>query len=145
MLHPVIFIMAFPGEIMESGLIIHHTKYFIVMLLNSMTAACLQFIWVMVCIPNHSHLSLASGQRFPFQCSQQNYCCVFYNECYATWSSGCSIGLHHRCDSVGWHPGYRCSTMEARRHRCLMADVQQQLVKSCSFVPGSLRHIRSTS
>lgn len=24
------------------------------MLLNSMAAACMQFIWVMVCIPNHS-------------------------------------------------------------------------------------------
>lgn len=27
------------------------------MLLNSMAAACMQFIWVMVCIPNHIYVS----------------------------------------------------------------------------------------
>lgn len=56
MLLPIIFIMAFPGDIMKHGLIIHQTKYFIFMLLNSRAAACLQFIWVMVCIPNHRDL-----------------------------------------------------------------------------------------
>lgn len=65
MLHPVIFIMAFPWEIKEYGLIIHHTKYFIFMLLKSMAAACLQFIWGMVCIPNHRHVYWASEQRLP--------------------------------------------------------------------------------
>lgn len=85
MLLPVIFIMAFPGEIMESGLIIHHTEYFIFMLLNSMAAACLQFIWVMVCIPNQSHLSWASEQIFPCKAllwdESQSHYWVYCNEC----------------------------------------------------------------
>lgn len=41
------------------------------MLLNSMAAACLQCIWVMVCIPNH--LSWASGLRFPCKSLTLNY------------------------------------------------------------------------
>lgn len=215
MLLPVVFIMAFPGEIRESRLIIHHTKYLICMLLNSMSAACLQSIWVMVYIPNN--LSWASEQRFSWKVHYEtksritvalckiniqqgtnprenlnewvqnhNQCRYFHtghkgsinnlmtlktmlinwtcvgrmgkvpetwrfipwkchpSVCYATWSSGCSIGLHHMCDSEGWRLRYRCSTMEALPRHCLMADVQQQLVKSYSWVlePGSWKRSR---
>lgn len=51
MLHSVIFIMAFPGEMIKSGSLFHHTKYFIFLMLNSMAAACLQFIQVMAAGP----------------------------------------------------------------------------------------------
>lgn len=37
--------MALPGEITGSGLIIHHTKYFIFMLLNSMACYTLSGPW----------------------------------------------------------------------------------------------------
>lgn len=73
---------------------------------------------------------------FPWKCHP--------SVCYATWSSGCSIGLHHKCDSEEWRLHYRCSTTGALPHHCLMVDVQQQLVKSYSWVlePGSLKWIR---
>lgn len=82
MLLPVIFIMAFPGEIMESGLIFYHNKYLTSMLLNSMAT---ESIWVMVCIPNPSRLSWASEQSFPCKAlrwgKHQNVKCSSCNKC----------------------------------------------------------------
>lgn len=143
MFHPVVFIMAFPGEIMESRLIIHHTKYFIFMLLNSMAAARMQFIWAMVCIPNHSYVSWKSEPKdldahILLLDNKKGCCSDYYSRChFATWSSGCRIGLHHRCDSEEWHHGYRCSTMEAPPHHCLRAE---QLVGPSPLVLESLKN-----
>lgn len=138
MLLPIIFIMAFPGDIMKHGLIIHQTKYFIFMLLNSRAAACLQFIWVMVCIPNHRDLVFLCAVKASMQKSIMSLKLGFFsflsiiNAFHTTWSSGCSTDLHHRCDIEGWHLGYRCSTTEALLRHCLTADVHRQQVGSCS-------------
>ena len=57
------------------------------MLLNSMATARLQFIWVMVRIPNHNHLSREQRhamQKAAVRGENLNFYSAYDNECGAT-------------------------------------------------------------
>lgn len=141
MLHSVIFIMAFPGEMIKSRSLIRHIKHFILLLLNSMAAGCLQFLGQGSCSLSVPQIVQMSMQKLTYR--DKNVITHIYTLYKTTWSSGYSIDRHHRSGNEEWHLGCRCSTTEALPHHCLTAQQQQVKLYFLELLE-SLQHVKGT-